>query len=1041
MRAARFAGKRRTAIPTFIPHYSGRSFKRVVKINISRPNSVRHYGDTFFEGACADTGAQRSVCGLAQAKAYCRARNEPFKLAKSPFSYKFGDGVRTSLGRMYVRIRVRKGNFIGFWIDVVDADIPLLLGLDLLDKYDLVADNVDNVLRSKVFGWTVPMKRAHGHMFVQWDLREILYTRAELERLHLHFFHPSVQKLLNLLKRGTPNRVDKDTSRIIKEIVEKCTGCKRFGIRPYRFRVSLPDDEVIFNHEVAIDLFWICGNPVLHVVDTHTGYQNVALPKSMSAEHVWEAFLETWVTVYVGYPNRIRTDQGSVFTSKYWDSITALHGIDLQLSGVESHNSIGIGERYHAPLRRIFRVIHSQYPKLDPELALRLAVKAANDTLGPEGHVPSKLVYGVDPAFPVVNAKHPKQRERMAALQTARREMSTIAAELRVRQALRSKLPPATRYDIKPGDDVLVYREKEKEWLGPHRVTKIFEKEVYVDWDGRERHYNLAQVIPVPKSQGDRELKRLLEGMEQFKSNPIPGVFITEVLHPADSRGRSEFFDAAKAKELAGLAARGVYEVVCKEDVPKGANILGGRFVLAIKNADTAEEIYKARFVVQGHTDVEKNLLVHNSTNLRQSSVRLLVALAAVFGFRLWSQDVSQAYLQSAEKLMREVYVRPTKEFNLSEDNLLRLLKPLYGLSDSGDYWHSTFSNHLQHDLNMTQTTGDLSLFFKAIEGKLRGLTGAYVDDTLGAGDTAFEKESEVTGERFQSKAREEGNIEFAGIQIEKEEAGFLMHQERFALKISPLSKECTFTDFRSKRHQLAWLTHTRPDLCAGVNLAAQVTEEKFERKHIKALNAIIKRAHDNSRRGIKQQTLDEKSFSLRVCTDSSFANTPDLRSQLGFIVLLCDSSGKCNILHFSSYKSKRVTRSVLGAEVLAFADGFDYAYLLRHDLKRMLNKDIPLAMLTDSESLFKCIVKSTTTTEKRLMIDIEAGREAYGKQEISDIGWIRTDDNPADGLTKSVLCPSLERLLDTGFLDVPVQQWVVRTPLKEKNQHSSTRL
>lgn len=51
----------------------------------------------------------------------------------------------------------------------------------------------------------------------------------------------------------------------------------------------------------------------------------------------------------------------------------------------------------------------------------------------------------------------------MQALETVKREMAAIAAELRIKQSLRSKLPPATKYDIKPGDDVLVYREKEKE--------------------------------------------------------------------------------------------------------------------------------------------------------------------------------------------------------------------------------------------------------------------------------------------------------------------------------------------------------------------------------------------------------------------------------------------------------------------------------------------------------------------------------------------------------------------------------------------------
>ena len=43
--------------------------------------------------------------------------------------------------------------------------------------------------------------------------------------------------------------------------------------------------------------------------------------------------------------------------------------------------------------------------------------------------------------------------------------------------------------------------------------------------------------------------------------------------------------------------------------------------------------------------------------------------------------------------------------------------------------------------------------------------------------------------------------------------------------------------------------------------------------------------------------------------------------------------------------------------------------------------------MSTDSEELFKVIVKSTTTTEKRPMIDVEAGREAYNEEQISEFG------------------------------------------------------
>lgn len=128
--------------------------------------------------------------------------------------------------------------------------------------------------------------------------------------------------------------------------------------------------------------------------------------------------------------------------------------------------------------------------------------------------------------------------------------------------------------------------------------------------------------------------------------------------------------------------------------------------------------------------------------------------------------------MQSADRLMRDVYIQPTKEFRLPSNHSLKLLKPVYGLSDSRDYWHSTFSNHLVQDLGMISTTGDLSLFFKVIEGKLRVMTGAYVDDTIGTGNEAFEKKSELTGGRFQSKDREIVNFQFAGIQIETFENG-----------------------------------------------------------------------------------------------------------------------------------------------------------------------------------------------------------------------------------------------------------------------------
>lgn len=606
--------------------------------------------------------------------------------------------------------------------------------------------------------------------------------------------------------------------------------------------------------------------------------------------------------------------------------------------------------------------------------------------------------------------------------------MASISARLRVSSALRAKLPPASRYDVNPGDAVFVYKEAEKRWKGPFRVVKVADKQVYVDRNGVEAHYSLDHVLPERAVDGEGLIRQIHVGFASLTSLPPPQVFLTEVLHPRDSRGRSSQFEEAKLKEIEGLVKRGTYEVVLKEDVPVDANILGGRFVLSIKNKDTNEEKFKARFVVQGHTDREKNILVHSSTNLRQSSIRTITALAAIFGLRVWSQDVSQAYLQSAERLMREVYVKPAKEFRLSSEHLLKLLRPLYGLADSGDYWHVTMARHLTDDLTMTPTALDVSLFFKTVRNQLSGLTGVYVDDSIHAGDVTFFKETDKTMAKFESRPRDMDKFTFAGIEVDTTPFGIRLHQRSYALKITSLSADCSFTDFRSKRQQLQWLTHTRPDIAYAVNRASQVTEKSFASRHVKDFNKIVTHVRDNPGKGLLQRRLDTDSLHLRVYTDSSFANNEDLSTQLGYLVLLCDARKRCNILHYSSHKSRRVVRSVMGGEVYAFADGFDFGITIRHDLQRIIGKKLSLSIFTDSKCLFDVITKHTTTTEKRLMIDIKAVREAYERMEISDVGWIRSKDNPADALTKLTENAVLETIIRDGFVDHDISQWIVRT-------------
>ena len=64
---------------------------------------------------------------------------------------------------------------------------------------------------------------------------------------------------------------------------------------------------------------------------------------------------------------------------------------------VKVYNSIGIVECYYGPLRRIYYIITFKIPGIDKDIALQMAFKVINDFIGPNGLIPTLLVFGVYP--------------------------------------------------------------------------------------------------------------------------------------------------------------------------------------------------------------------------------------------------------------------------------------------------------------------------------------------------------------------------------------------------------------------------------------------------------------------------------------------------------------------------------------------------------------------------------------------------------------------------------------------------------------------
>lgn len=108
----------------------------------------------------------------------------------------------------------------------------------------------------------------------------------------------------------------------------------------------------------------------------------------------------------------------------------------------------------------------------------------------------------------------------MRALKTARENMAQIAAGQRIQHALKSKIPPASRYVLKPGDLVRVYRGKYRRWIGPIEVVKLEGKSVFVSETKKVVKFNITQIIPInighaPEEEALEEIAILSEQVEK----------------------------------------------------------------------------------------------------------------------------------------------------------------------------------------------------------------------------------------------------------------------------------------------------------------------------------------------------------------------------------------------------------------------------------------------------------------------------------------------------------------------------------------------
>jgi hypothetical protein len=176
----------------------------------------------------------------------------------------------------------------------------------------------------------------------------------------------------------------------------------------------------------------------------------------------------------------------------------------------------------------------------------------------------------------------------------------------------------------------------------------------------------------------------------------------------------------------------------------------------------------------------------------------------------------------------------------------------------------------------------------------------------------------------------------------------------------------------------------------------------------------------------------------LMIFINAAFANTFDLHNQIDYVICLTNDV-HINLIHWSSIKCKRITRSILTIELYAMINDFDVEIVIKSTIEHILKlkNSLSLILLTDSKSLYDCLVKLSTIAEKRLMIDLICLRQSYERREIAEIRWIDENINLAETMTKSKSCNALIKLIDINIIELKITEWVERTTKHFDDQNS----
>ena len=194
-------------------------------------------------------------------------------------------------------------------------------------------------------------------------------------------------------------KLDEETRKKIKDVVEKCEICKRQSKSKSKPAVAIPK-ATEFNTIVAIDLKIVGERYILWMVDACTKFIQGRVLSDKNPESIIRALHRGWCLPY-GYPTMgFWCDNGGEFRNSKMEEFVNKLGLEIKFTPAYSPWSNRVNERNHYNCDVIVRKIMDEDKKISLSEAVDMSSWTHNTNVNVFGFQPLQLVTGKSVMIP-----------------------------------------------------------------------------------------------------------------------------------------------------------------------------------------------------------------------------------------------------------------------------------------------------------------------------------------------------------------------------------------------------------------------------------------------------------------------------------------------------------------------------------------------------------------------------------------------------------------------------------------------------------------